>query len=345
MRHVTTRPFHVIPLASVHESSQRRYADAGASPMISVIIPAFNEARFIRRCLSSVLSQNYPADKLEIIVIDNDSTDETAAIAVEMGARVYVESNLSVGGLRNFAAAHASGEVLAFIDSDCEAADPHWLRHGVESLNTEPCITGNTYAVPEPAHWIEQAWFAAEPDGRRRTTHINAGNLFVRAELYNALGGFDATLASGEDYEFAQRASHRVRVIADDRIRVIHHGNPKSLQRFLQREIWHGLGALASVKHDWLDLPFWGSLTFMVASIGQLVGLLAGFLGFGWHLLAMASGTLALLLLATVEYRMRFGFRFFIRLQLLGLYYLFYLGRSVALVRMMFTARRYRRLK
>lgn len=313
-------------------------------PMVSVIIPTFNEAKVIERCLQAVRAQSYPAGHFDVTVVDNGSTDGTVEIASRYADRVLQVPRQPVGALRNRGAeAAAAAAVLAFLDADC-IPEPDWLAKGVASLAAEPCITGATYRVPEDADWLERAWFSQELAGRRRVTHINAGNLFVNRADFAALRGFDETLVTGEDYEFAQRASRLTAIVADDSIGVVHLGNPKTLRRFVSREIWHGLGALSSVRHDWRDKPFWATVAFATGMITCLVGcvllpwtgphvLLGGLLAVG--------GVVSLTLL----YRFSTGTRLRLAVPLAVLYVLYYFGRSVALLRIAVGRTTYRRNK
>lgn len=317
-------------------------------PAVSIIIPAYNEERYIRQCLEALLPQVHAVAaesvSCEVLVVDNGSTDGTRAICESLGVAVLTAPKLRVGGVRNAGVAAATGTLLAFLDADC-VPKTDWLRQVLASQAEGPCLTGSTYALPERPHWMEAAWFGTEEGGRRPATHINAGNLVVPAADFRAVGGFDTSLASGEDFELAQRIRTRLPVISDDRIAVVHLGNPKTLRRFVQREIWHGLGALASARHDWRDKPLFGTIGFFLGVCASVAGVLTGLWTGEWTLLAISVGVVLALLLVTVEYRTRLRHGLGLRLQLLLLYALFYTGRSVALVRLALGGTRYLRTK
>jgi hypothetical protein len=228
----------------------------------------------------------------------------------------------------------ANGEVLAFIDADCMATR-EWLRCGVASLCEESCVTGATVDVPEDGGWIEKAWFAQEPKGRRKATHINSGNLIVFRDMFRQLGGFNESLITGEDYELCQRAWRVTNVISDDRIRVLHHGNPKTLRQFLRRESWHGLGAFATIRQNWMDKPLFGSMAFMLLTVGQAAGVVRVYLDHKPNMLMAASMGIVALLLATIYYRLGSFINVRLVVKLGVLYYLYYLGRSIALIRLL----------
>ena len=302
-----------------------------AQPIYSIVIPTYNEERFIGRCLESLRRQTVPADQIEIIVVDNGSTDGTLAICRRYTDRILNHPELRVGAMRNRGAAAATGKVLAFIDADC-VADPGWLQSAADLLAEQPCVAGDSYDIPAEPHWIERAWFAQEHRGRRATQLIPAGNLIVPRALFQTLGGFNEALVTGEDAEFCQRAAEAVPVLADDRIRVVHLGNPKTLRKFVTREMWHGMGALGSLRLNWNDKPLFGTILFLVLTLLQVAGLGLFIAGLDQSVFWTGTGGVALLLTATVAYRLRAIRDWGAVPSLFVLYYVYYLGRSIALV-------------
>jgi glycosyltransferase involved in cell wall biosynthesis len=318
---------------------------ASANPTVSIVIPAYNEGRVIGQCLRSIAELEYDPSRIEVVLMDNGSSDQTTLIAESFGARVHVRTDLSVAGLRNAGVAASASEVVAFLDADC-VADSGWLRAAVSSLRQERCITGSPYLNPDPPHWIERAWHSTELTGRYPTTHLNAGNLVVWREDFLRIGGFDETLVTGEDYEFAQRAAATVKVVADDSIAVTHLGNPRSISAFFRREVWHGLGALGSLRHSLRDKPFWGTVVF---ATGLLMAVLGATGLFGARSVTVAAAGLALSLgvaLSSTAFRARRRLPAPLELvQLTLLFVVFYAGRSVALARIALGWKNYRRSK
>src|SRR5690606_5957874 len=111
-----------------------------ASAAITVVIPAFNEQDCLAATLRALQAQDYPAGRVEVIVVDNGSTDRTREIAAALGARVLVRPGVTIAALRNAGAAEARGEILAFLDADCVPA-PDWARQAAERLSTGSCVT------------------------------------------------------------------------------------------------------------------------------------------------------------------------------------------------------------
>src|SRR5689334_8831893 len=106
-------------------------------PTVSVIIPAFNQARFLAVAIDSVLQQTYR--DVEIVVVDDGSTDETRDVAARFGDRVnYVhQDNTGLPGARNRGIRESSGEFLCFLDSD-DFLHPEKIQRQVELLKEDP---------------------------------------------------------------------------------------------------------------------------------------------------------------------------------------------------------------
>ena len=104
--------------------------------LCSIVIPAKNEAEDIGACLESLCAQSTPRDVFEIIVVDNGSDDDTANIAKKFADIVRVYPHIRVGAVRNRGVDLASGEVVVFLDADCQV-DAGWLQRGLEMLSRQ----------------------------------------------------------------------------------------------------------------------------------------------------------------------------------------------------------------
>jgi hypothetical protein len=122
-----------------------------------------------------------------------------------------------------------------------------------------------------------------------------------------------------------------VKVVSDDRIKVVHLGNPRTLREFLRREIWYGIGAFGSFGVDKLDLPLFGTAVFIASSIGQLAGLVVWATTGARSLFVAATALLLALLASTAFHRRRFLHGAAHAVRLSALYWIYYLGRSLSL--------------
>lgn len=103
-------------------------------PQVSIVIPAYNAQDTIGRCLESIMSLEYPKEKLQVIVVDNNSTDLTMDIVKRYPVECEVEKRRHIGAVRNKGILKARGEFIAFIDDDC-IADKFWLLNLIKGLD------------------------------------------------------------------------------------------------------------------------------------------------------------------------------------------------------------------
>jgi len=104
------------------------------NPLISVITATHNSETTIECCIRSLLSQSYPQEKFEIIVVDDGSSDRTVEYAKKSGADFVISTNkCTLGEARNIGSKNAHGKFFAFIDSDCEAKDG-WLKTAYQEI-------------------------------------------------------------------------------------------------------------------------------------------------------------------------------------------------------------------
>jgi len=249
-------------------------------PLVSFIIPTFNSGATITRCLRSIHQLDYPPEKIEVIVVDNGSTDTTIRLAEQHGAQVLIRPNVFVSELRNIGAEEAKGEVLAFVDSDC-LVSPLWLKNALQHLQ-RPSVAaaGCGYALPSPPSWIEQYWFYLHISPPNRVSYVPAGNMLIRKALFKDASGFNSQLETGEDSEFCLRLRNMgFVIISDPAIKNVHLGNPKTLGQFFRKELWHGKGLVACISgHNWTDRTFLLTNIFLTGFLVLLLGVVCYFL-------------------------------------------------------------------
>lgn len=229
----------------------------GLLPFVSVIIPAFNEERYIRQCLESVLAQDYPPDRIEILLVDNNSTDSTSRIAKELlvdtgRGRVLHKIGGTIASVRNFGWHQAKGEILAFLDGD-SVVERRWLRIGIEILKSSQDISCVGFSAAPPTQddsWVERTWFPISSSGKHRGTievrWLSSFNLLLRRDFFEQIGGFDEALVTCEDAELGSRLSDISRLIFCDRCSVRHLGGVKTILEFIRKEYWRGQNSVRS---------------------------------------------------------------------------------------------------
>lgn len=225
-----------------------------AVPEITFVIPVRNAAASLGPCLASIAGACVAA-RCEVVVVDNGSTDESADIARTAGARVLHLPGLRVGALRNAGARAASGRVLAFVDADHEIA-PDWVTACTEALR-EPSVGAAGFAcdAPTPSTWVQRMYdlLRAHPNARVDVRWLGAGNMAVRREVFEHVGGFDGRLEACEDVALCEAlAAAGFRLRAEPRMRSIHHGDPPTLRALFRGELWRGRDNLrVSLQGSW----------------------------------------------------------------------------------------------
>ena len=184
------------------------------SPKISAIMPVYNGRAFIARSLPPLLDMLRRGEIAEVIVVDDTSTDETAAEAAAMGARVIPSGGrLGPGGARNRAAALAQGEILWFVDADVVAHDDAALQ--LQRAFAQPGVTavfGSYDDQPPAKNFLSQyknlVHHFYHHRGHSEASTFWAGCGGVRKDAFLAIGGFDVARyprPSIEDIELGYR--------------------------------------------------------------------------------------------------------------------------------------------
>ena len=220
------------------------------SELLSFIIPAYNEEKYIGKTISKIKEYVPSRYRYEIIVVDHGSTDKTEEIAIKMGAKVISRNDGTIASLRNCGANIANGDIFIFLDSDVSLTQ-QWgdnIAPVVQSLNEGArLLTGSWYTISEDPNWIEKYWF--EPLQKINNTHINSGHMIISRSQFFELGGFDDKLETGEDYDISMRAKTlNIQVIDNHDLMVIHEGYPNGLWEFMLREYWHGKGDVLNIR-------------------------------------------------------------------------------------------------
>ena len=209
--------------------SYKPEASADGSSKISVIIPTYNRARLVERAVKSVVAQTH--DDLEILIIDDGSTDDTQARLSRIDdprLRLVYQENAGVAAARNRGIREASGGFLSFLDSDDEWL-PEKLAKQREALTTAPryvgiCLIGGR-VVSEGGMSPPQT----SPEGYLfdqlllRNTVFACMSALVRREVFEAVGGYDPALPAIEDWDWLQRAARLYAFVSLDECLAIYH--------------------------------------------------------------------------------------------------------------------------
>lgn len=169
-------------------------------PLVSVIVTTRNNHATLASCLRSIREQTY--DNVEIVVVDNNSTDDTKDIAKRYTNHVY-NKGPERSTQRNYAVEKASGKYVIIIDSDMELS-PEVIAASVAKAESDPAVKG--IIIPEES-FGEGFWAQCKKLERSfyvGVDWIEAARFYDRA-AYRQAGGYDENLVSGEDWDLSQR--------------------------------------------------------------------------------------------------------------------------------------------
>ena len=167
-------------------------------PLVSVVIPVFNGERFLREAVQSVLDQQY--SPLEIIVVDDGSTDNTASVARSLpeSVRYLHQTNQGPAAARNRGIEQAQGSLIAFAD-----ADDLWPRAKLE-LQLPYLI--NDAKIDIVLGRIQQVLLSEAQEFGETAFSVNLGSAVIRKSVFERVGLFDETMRYSEDVDWFMRA-------------------------------------------------------------------------------------------------------------------------------------------
>jgi glycosyltransferase involved in cell wall biosynthesis len=179
-------------------------------PEVSIIIAAWQAGRTIGRTLDSLRLAD-GARQAEIVVVDDGSTDDTAAVARAHGARVLTAPHGGRAAALNAGLAAVTGEVVLFTDADC-VAPPNWIADSLAALpgydGVGGCLWPTRCTAVELAkvlRYVEEFEEAIDLAGDYRGVCLNGNNMAVRKAALDAVGGFDPQFVHGADADLTRR--------------------------------------------------------------------------------------------------------------------------------------------
>lgn len=190
--------------------------------MISVIIPTFNRAKFLKEAIQSVLDQDYfhgldTARLFEIIVVDDGSTDKTGEVVHSFAGdiRYIYQENRGVSSARNVGLQHTRGDFIAFLDSDdlwkmdkigVQMSLINTISRAMMCYTEETWIRHGVFVNPKKRHQKYSGWIF---DKVLPLCLISLSSALFRREVFEKIGSFDEDFPVCEDYDFGIRLAHR----------------------------------------------------------------------------------------------------------------------------------------
>ncbi|MBU2706632.1 glycosyltransferase [Zooshikella marina] len=300
----------------------------------SIIMPMFNEAEHIQRCLSAMLSAIQNRKECQLTVVDNGSTDNSVQLVQQQGVTVLEKKQLAIGQLRNEGAEDAKGEWLVFVDADIEVP-VDWFKY-VDGVIEEGFAQVFAFVdiAPDSAPWYARAWALRVLTRRGQVTSVDTlpgRNLIVSREAFEQVDGFDSTLITGEDKDLIRRLrAQGASALSIPHPKLLHWGYERSFYSWLRKEYWRQSSHSDLIyKYGW---P-WRLVRFPLIALLHWLFLIVVLLSSLWHswliiclLLLFIPGLLLSLRLPSVY------LSFVLIMQLTVLYTLRFLVAGVAVV-------------
>ena len=249
-------------------------------PAVTVIVPVLNGKDTIERCIESLLQLRPPKDGVELIVVDNGSTDGTMEILRKYESRLKVleQSKPGVSAARNLGVQHARGDRLAFTDSDC-IAEPDWLRDIILPLeDLRVGIVGGAIRAQQPCNWIQN--FGERIHDHQRaiegedTPYVIGMNWASRRAVLLEVGLFDELLLRGQDVDLARRIHAAGYRLVYCPTALVRHRNESTIPSLFAKGMAHGR-AIALVDRKYrVSSP--GGIERTINLTGQIARAAAG---------------------------------------------------------------------
>jgi glycosyltransferase involved in cell wall biosynthesis len=271
--------------------------------VFSIIIPAYNEKKHIENVLKGVRAFRADDFRVEIILVDNGSSDGTSELAKNYCDRIEVLPDLTIASLRNYGVNKAKGEYIGFIDADCVPC-AEWAKQAKEFLDAHPevGIVGSYYAAGNNPTWVEQKWQDMRKNLIGPVRFLPAGNMAVRKAEFLSMGGFPENLITCEDYALCQKYRDSGSAVWNDPgIVSVHYGNSKTLRDIFRREKWYGqnmvLGGISPV--------FIAANAYLAGFIALIIALITSVVFRSKYAIPLFSGGGVLFIVPTILYALK----------------------------------------
>jgi glycosyltransferase involved in cell wall biosynthesis len=207
-------------------------------PTLSIAIPAHNEAEYVERCITSVIdSARQAALTVEVVVALNRCTDRTQELAESLGARCVIDDTKCIAAVRNTAVRSTTAPIVATLDADSWMS-PRTVAAISKHTHDARFVGGGTVVWPERVSvGIFFSLLMVAPYVVKRG--VSTGMFWFRREVFDAVGGFDETLVSVEDVDFALRLKAFGRGCGKQYGTIRRHGITTSCRKFDKFGDWY----------------------------------------------------------------------------------------------------------
>ena len=264
-----------------------RIAAIDSYPRVSIIIPVRDQPGDLAECLTSLANLDYPKDRLEIIVVDDGSRKEVSGIITSSDI-IIVRQKESLGPAtcRNIGAESAGGDILAFLDADCAAAE-NWLKEIIPFFRAAAVGAVGGYVDGYYKDSFLDRYEATASSlnlGKRlliegkstSSFYVPTANLLVRRDIFMSTGGFRAGMRVGEDVDFCWRLRNLGQTLLYVPFGRVAHKHRHRLDKMLLRRARYGTSEAPLYrahrdKRKLMQIPVFSGLSFLALTLAVLL--------------------------------------------------------------------------
>jgi glycosyltransferase involved in cell wall biosynthesis len=253
-------------------------------PRVSVIVPICNAESTLAACINSLLGLNYPKENLELILINNASTDRTADVLNRYSREIEIlyEEKKGPAVARNKGLLNARGDVVAFTDSDC-VVDKDWLQQIVFPLQDDSIgIVGGKILAKRPCNKIEEFGEKIHDHNRAinefKPPYVITMNWASRLCVLKEVGLFNDGFRRGEDGDLSYRIFQAGYKLVYKPEAIVYHRNEKTLSGLFQEGYLHGYHSIKNLKSHKNFLKKFGHRRFNPSSYTEILSSFAKFI-------------------------------------------------------------------
>jgi cellulose synthase/poly-beta-1,6-N-acetylglucosamine synthase-like glycosyltransferase len=234
------------------------------NPFVSIVIPAKNEESIIKRCIASLEHIDYPRDKLEVVIINDGSTDNTKNIVLNYNWKLnfnYIETDgVGVSKARDIGFKNATGDFIAFSDADC-TLDSRWIKELLKPFKSNVAAVGGPNLTPEDDTKFSKCVgtvlsFLSKPGARygfvegdvMEIDHNPTCNVMYQKTVLEEVHGFNHKLITADDEELDYRIRKKGYKIMYTPEAKVDHYRRHNWKKFFKMAYNYGLGRMQAIK-------------------------------------------------------------------------------------------------
>ncbi len=175
-------------------------------PFVSVVVPAYNEEKYIGDCIDSLVRQDFPKQNYEVILVDNNCTDKTVSIAKKRGIKIVKEKRQGLVFALIKGIEESKGDIVVILNADCEAS-PSWLSRIVGEYRKNPSVVGVSNLIDyQPKNFLATlAQFFSDLGVLFVFKNMIGGHMSFRKDAYLKVGGYSSNILMSEDVYISKK--------------------------------------------------------------------------------------------------------------------------------------------